>query len=140
MCRGTSFLEFRFLIFPIYIQKIILVGNGERGRGSRERVTRSGMRNENEEWGVGNGGRGSGNGERGTSSVKGKMKKYRKKNPAYFPVQSVTSSPIACFVPITSFSPFLVFVSRYFGDFSKDPKLAGTHHLKDKNIDSFSPF
>ena len=68
-------MEFRFLIFPIYIQKIILVGNGERGRGSRERVTRSGMRNENEEWGVGNGGRGSRNGERGTSSVKGKMKK-----------------------------------------------------------------
>lgn len=75
MCRGTSFLEFPFLIFPIYIQKIILVGNGERGTGSWERVTRSGMRNEDEEWGVGNGGRGSGNGERGTSSVKGKMKK-----------------------------------------------------------------
>ena len=36
MCRGTSFLEFRFLIFPIYIQKIILVVNGERGTGNGE--------------------------------------------------------------------------------------------------------
>ena len=58
-------MEFPFLIFPIYIQKIILVG-------SWERVTRSGMRNENEEWRVRmeDEDRGMRNGERAQSKGK----------------------------------------------------------------------
>ena len=59
MCRGTSFLEFRFLIFPINIQKIIridvLVVNNERGTENREQGTGNrepvtGNKEWNEEW------------------------------------------------------------------------------------------
>lgn len=115
----------------------------KRGTGKREQGTGNEEWNEEWEWGMGSGEWRTRIEEWGTGnelSQRENEKNIGKKNPAYFPVQSVTSSPIACFVPITSFSPFLAFVSRYFGDFSKDPKLAGTHHLKDKNIDSFSPF
>ena len=99
------------------------------------------MRNGNEEWGSREWRTTIGEWGTGNELIQRENEKNIGKKPQlYFPVQSVTSSPIACFVPITSFSPFFVLVSRYFGDFSKDPKLAGTHHLKDEKVDSFSSF